>query len=156
MPRRAEISFVVPGFRGMIHFTKDRMHERRVGMKTIISTPDAPKAIGPYSQAVRYGDLLFVSGMLGMNPKTGELAGTDIESQAVRILENLKAVIEAAGMTLQNVLKSTVFLKDMNDFAKFNEIYGRYFPDAPPARETVQVAKLPRDAAIEISVICGK
>jgi 2-iminobutanoate/2-iminopropanoate deaminase len=139
----------------MIHLTKDRMHERRVGMKTIISTPDAPKAIGPYSQAVRYGDLLFVSGMLGMNPKTGELAGTDIESQAVRILENLKAVIEAAGMTLQNVLKSTVFLKDMNDFAKFNEIYGRYFPDAPPARETVQVAKLPRDAAIEISVICG-
>jgi 2-iminobutanoate/2-iminopropanoate deaminase len=125
-------------------------------MKTIISTPDAPRAIGPYSQAVRYGDLLFVSGMLGMDPKTGEMAGTDIESQAVRILENLKAVIEAAGMTLQNVLKSTVFLKDMNDFAKFNEIYGRYFPDAPPARETVQVAKLPRDAAIEISVICGK
>jgi 2-iminobutanoate/2-iminopropanoate deaminase len=156
MPLWAEISFVVPGFRGMIHLTKDRMHERRVGMKTIISTPDAPKAIGPYSQAVRYGDLLFVSGMLGMDPKTGELAGTDIESQAVRILENLKAVIEAAGMTLQNVLKSTVFLKDMNDFAKFNEIYGRYFPDAPPARETVQVAKLPRDAAIEISIICGK
>lgn len=125
-------------------------------MKTIISTPDAPKAIGPYSQAVRYGDLLFVSGMLGMDPKTGEMAGTDIESQAVRILENLKAVIETAGMTLQNVLKSTVFLKDMNDFAKFNEIYERYFPEAPPARETVQVAKLPRDAAIEISVICGK
>jgi len=156
MPLWAEISFVVPGFRGMIHLTKDRMHERRVGMKTIISTPDAPKAIGPYSQAVRYGDLLFVSGMLGMDPKTGEMAGTDIESQAVRILENLKAVVEAAGMTLQNVLKSTVFLKDMNDFAKFNEIYGRYFPEAPPARETVQVAKLPRDAAIEISVICGK
>jgi len=156
MPLWAEISFVVPGFRGMIHLTKDRMHERRVGMKTIISTPDAPKAIGPYSQAVRYGDLLFVSGMLGMDPKTGEMAGTDIESQAVCILENLKGVIEAAGMTLQNVLKSTVFLKDMNDFAKFNEIYGRYFPEAPPARETVQVAKLPRDAAIEISVICGK
>jgi 2-iminobutanoate/2-iminopropanoate deaminase len=156
MPLWAEISFVVPGFRGMIHLTIDRMHKRRVGMKTIISTPDAPKAIGPYSQAVRYGDLLFVSGMIGMDPKTGEFAGTDIESQAVRILENLKAVIEAAGMTLQSVLKSTVFLKDMNDFAKFNEIYGRYFPDAPPARETVQVAKLPRDAAIEISVICGK
>jgi 2-iminobutanoate/2-iminopropanoate deaminase len=156
MPLWAEISFVAPGFRGMIHLTKDRMHERRVGMKTIISTPDAPRAIGPYSQAVRYGDLLFVSGMLGMDPKTGEMAGTDIESQAVRILENLKAVVEAAGMGLPNVLKSTVFLKDMNDFAKFNEIYGRYFPDAPPARETVQVAKLPRDAAIEISIICGK
>ena len=112
-------------------------------MKTIITTPNAPKAIGPYSQAVRYGDLLFVSGMLGMDPKTGEMAGADIETQAIRVLENLKAVVEAAGMGLQNVLKSTVFLKDMNDFAKFNEIYGRYFPDAPPARETVQVAKLP-------------
>jgi 2-iminobutanoate/2-iminopropanoate deaminase len=125
-------------------------------MKSIIHTPNAPKAIGPYSQSVRYGDLLFVSGMLGMDPKTGEFAGPDIEAQANRVLENLKAVIEAAGMSLQNVLKSTVFLKDMNDFVKFNEIYGRYFKDAPPARETVQVAKLPRDAAIEISVICGR
>jgi 2-iminobutanoate/2-iminopropanoate deaminase len=125
-------------------------------MKAVINTPDAPKAIGPYSQAVRYGDLLFVSGMLGMDPKTGEFAGPDIEAQAIRVLENLRAVIEAAGMSLQSVLKSTVFLKDMNDFAKFNEIYGRYFKDAPPARETVQVARLPRDAAIEISVICGK
>jgi 2-iminobutanoate/2-iminopropanoate deaminase len=124
-------------------------------MNTIIQTPNAPRAIGPYSQAVRYGDLLFVSGMLGMDPKTGEFAGPDIEKQAIQVLENLKAVIEAAGMSLQNVLKSTVFLKDMNDFATFNEIYGRYFKDAPPARETVQVARLPRDAAIEISVICG-
>jgi 2-iminobutanoate/2-iminopropanoate deaminase len=125
-------------------------------MRTIVDTPNAPRAIGPYSQAVRYGDLLFVSGMLGMDPKSGEFAGPDIEAQAIRILENLKAVIEAAGMSLKSVLKSTVFLKDMNDFAKFNEIYGRYFKDAPPARETVQVARLPRDAAIEISVICGK
>jgi len=125
-------------------------------MKTIINTPGAPKAIGPYSQAVRHGDLLFVSGMIALDPKTGEMAGTGIEAQAILVLENLKAVVEAAGMGLKNVLKSTVFLKDMNDFAKFNEIYGRYFPDAPPARETVQVAKLPRDAAIEISVICGK
>jgi 2-iminobutanoate/2-iminopropanoate deaminase len=125
-------------------------------MRTTIQTPNAPKAIGPYSQAVRYGDLLFVSGMLGMDPKSGEFAGSDIEKQAVQVLENLKAVIEAAGMSLQSVLKSTVFLKDMNDFAKFNEIYGRYFKDAPPARETIQVARLPRDAAIEISVICGK
>jgi len=124
-------------------------------MKSIIHTPNAPRAIGPYSQAVRYGDLLFVSGMLGMDPKTGELAGPDVEAQAVRVLENLEAVIDAAGMNLENVLKSTVFLKDMDDFAKFNEIYGRYFKEAPPARETVQVARLPRDAAIEISVICG-
>ncbi len=125
-------------------------------MKSIIQTQNAPKAIGPYSQAVKYGDLLFVSGMLGMDPKTGEFAGQGIEKQAVQVLENLKAVIEAAGMSLQNVLKSTVFLQDMNDFAKFNEIYGRYFAESPPARETVQVARLPRDAAIEISVICGK
>jgi 2-iminobutanoate/2-iminopropanoate deaminase len=94
--------------------------------------------------------------MLGMDPKTGEFAGPDIEAQAIRVLDNLKAIIDAAGMNLQNVLKSTVFLRDMNDFAKFNEIYGRYFKDMPPARETVQVARLPRDAAIEISVICGK
>ncbi len=125
-------------------------------MKSIIHTQNAPKAIGPYSQAVICGDLLFVSGMLGMDPKTGEFAGQGIEKQAVQVLENLKAVIEAAGMSLQNVLKSTVFLQDMNDFAKFNEIYGRYFAESPPARETVQVARLPRDAAIEISVICGK
>jgi 2-iminobutanoate/2-iminopropanoate deaminase len=124
-------------------------------MKTIINTPDAPKAIGPYSQAVRFGDLLFVSGTLGMNPKTGEFAGAGIEAQAVQVLENLKAIVEAAGMSLQNVLKTTVFLRDMNDFAAFNEIYSRYFAEAPPARETVQAAKLPRDAAIEISVICG-
>src|SRR5512139_1897875 len=130
--------------------------ERGIGMKTIINTPDAPRAIGPYSQAVRHGDLLFVSGMIALDPGTGEMAGADIETQAIRVLENLKAVIEAAGMGLTNVLKSTVFLKDMNDFAKFNEIYGRYFAEAPPARETVQAAKLPRDAAIEISVICGK
>jgi 2-iminobutanoate/2-iminopropanoate deaminase len=124
-------------------------------MKTIVTTAGAPAAIGPYSQAVRLGNLLFVSGTLGMDPKTGEFAGAGIEAQAVQVLENLKAIVGAAGMTLENVLKSTVFLKDMNDFAAFNAIYGRYFPATPPARETVQVARLPRDAAIEISVICG-
>ena len=124
-------------------------------MKRIVTSAGAPAAIGPYSQAVRHGELLFVSGTLGMDPKTGELAGAGIETQAVQTLENLKAIVEAAGMGLQNVLKSTVFLRDMNDFATFNEIYARYFPSEPPARETVQVARLPRDAAIEISVICG-
>ena len=124
-------------------------------MKTIVSTAAAPAAIGPYAQAVRYGDLLFVSGTLGMDPKTGEFAGPGIEAQAARALENLKAIVEAAGMTLGNVLKSTVFLRDMNDFAAFNAIYARYFPADPPARETVQAARLPRDAAIELSVICG-
>ena len=124
-------------------------------MKSIVEAAAAPAAIGPYSQAIRYGDLLFVSGTLGMDPKTGEFAGAGIEAQAVQVLENLKAIVTASGMTLGNVLKSTVFLRDMNDFATFNEIYARYFPSEPPARETVQVARLPRDAAIEISVICG-
>ena len=124
-------------------------------MKSIVEIAAAPAAIGPYSRAVRYGDLLFVSGTIGMDPKTGELVGAGIEAQAVQTLENLKVIVEAAGMGFQNVLKSTVFLRDMNDFAKFNEIYARYFSSEPPARETVQVARLPRDAAIEISVICG-
>ena len=124
-------------------------------MKSIVEIAAAPAAIGPYSRAVRYGDLLFVSGTIGMDPKTGELVGAGIEAQAVQTLENLKVIVEAAGMGFQNVLKSTVFLRDMNDFAKFNEIYARYFPSEPPARETVQVARLHRDAAIEISVICG-
>ena len=124
-------------------------------MKSIVEIAAAPAAIGPYSRAVRYGDLLFVSGTIGMDPKTGELVGAGIEAQAVQTLENLKVIVEAAGMGFQNVLKSTVFLRDMNDFAKFNEIYARYFPSEYPARETVQVARLPRDAAIEISVICG-
>ncbi len=124
-------------------------------MKTIVASAAAPAAIGPYSQAVRYGNLLFVSGTLGMDPKTGELAGPGIEAQASRALENIKAILGEAGMTLENVLKSTVFLRDMNDFAAFNAVYARYFPADPPARETVQAARLPRDAAIEISVICG-
>jgi len=124
-------------------------------VKSIVEAAAAPAAIGPYSQAIRYGDLLFVSGTLGMDPKTGEFAGAGIEAQAVQVLENLKAIVTASGMTLGNVLKSTVFLRDMNDFAKFNEIYASYFASEPPARETVQVARLPRDAAIEISVICG-
>jgi 2-iminobutanoate/2-iminopropanoate deaminase len=125
-------------------------------MKKIITTPKAPGAIGPYSQAVQYGDLLFVSGMIALDPETGQIVGPGIEEQTLRVLENLRAVIEAAGMTMEGVLKSTVFLKDMNDFAAFNEVYSRSFREVPPARETVQVAKLPRDARVEISVICGR
>ena len=124
--------------------------------KKIISTPNAPKAIGPYAQAVRYGDLLFVSGMIPIDPKTGELLTGNFEAEVTLVLENLKAVVEAGGMSLKNVLKASVFLKDLGLFGKFNEIYGRYFGDVLPARETIQVAKLPRDASIEISVICGK
>lgn len=121
-----------------------------------VSTLEAPKAIGPYAQAVRYGDLLFVSGMIAIDPKTGEQLKGHFEAEVTLVLENVKAVVEAGGMTLRDVLKATVFLKDLGNFAAFNEIYGRYFGDVLPARETVQAAKLPRDASIEISVICGK
>ena len=124
--------------------------------RKIISTPNAPAAIGPYAQAVRYGDLLFVSGMIPIDPKTGELLMGDFEAEVTLVFENLKAVVEAGGMSLKNVLKVSVFLKDLGLFGKFNEIYGRYLGDVLPARETIQVAKLPRDASIEISVICGK
>jgi len=124
--------------------------------RKIISTPSAPKAIGPYAQAVRYGDMLFVSGMIAIDPKTGELLTGDFEAEVTLVLENLKAVVEAGAMSLKNVLKVSVFLKDLGLFGKFNEIYGRYFGDVLPARETIQVVKLPRDASIEISVICGR
>ena len=124
--------------------------------RKIISTPNAPKAIGPYAQAIRYGDLLFVSGMIPIDSKTGELLTGNFEAEVTLVLENIKAVVEASGMNMKSVLKASVFLKDLGLFGKFNEIYGRYFGDVLPARETIQVAKLPRDASIEISVICGR
>ncbi len=124
--------------------------------KDVISTPNAPQAIGPYSQAIRYGDLLFVSGVIPIDPKTGELLTGNFEAEVKLVLDNLKAIIEAAGMNMDNVLKTSVFLRDMAQFAVFNGIYAGYFGDSPPARETVQPSKLPRDASIEISAICGK
>ncbi|MCX5843558.1 MAG: RidA family protein [Deltaproteobacteria bacterium] len=124
--------------------------------RKIISTPSAPKAIGPYAQAVQYGDLMFVSGMIPLDPETGELVTGTFEAEVVRVIENIKAIVEAGGMCLKNVLKSTVFLKDLGNFGTFNEIYRRYFGDILPARETIQAAKLPRDVSIEMSVICGK
>lgn len=124
--------------------------------RSIVNAPNAPEPIGPYSQAVRYGDLLFVSGVIAIDPKTGELSAADIEAQTTLVIENIKAVVEAGGMNLNNVLKATVFMKDLNEFGKFNAVYEKYFGDVLPARETVQVARLPRDALIEISVICGK
>lgn len=124
--------------------------------RKIISTPNAPKAIGPYAQAVQYGDLMFVSGMIPLDPETGELVTGTFEVEVVRVIENIKAIVEAGGMCLKNVLKSTVFLKDLAQFGTFNEIYRRYFGDILPARETIQAAQLPRDVSIEMSVICGK
>ena len=122
-------------------------------MKDIVLTDKAPKPIGPYSQAVKSNGFLFASGQVALDPRTNEFIGGDIRQQTERAMENLKAVVEAAGSNLHHVVKSTVFLKDMNDFAAMNEAYGKYFPAAPPARSTVQVARLPKDALVEIEVI---
>ncbi len=124
-------------------------------MKKIVSTDQAPKAIGPYSQAVVHGNIAFLSGQIPLDPASGQLVAGDIAAQTERVLENIKAVLEAAGGSLAHVLKTTVFLKDMGDFPKMNEVYGRYFPHNPPARSTVQVARLPRDVMVEIDAIAG-
>ena len=124
-------------------------------MKKIIATEKAPAAIGPYSQAVQFGNLLFVSGQIALDPKTGELIEGNIEDQTRRVLENVKAIVESSGMTLQNVLKCSCFLNNMENFVKFNSIYDSYFKDSLPARETVEVARLPKDVLVEISAICG-
>ena len=124
-------------------------------MKEIIQTERGPKPIGPYSQAVRANQFLFLSGQTPLDPKTGEMTGTDARQQTERVLENIKGVLEAAGATLRQVVKTTVFLKDINDFPAMNEVYARYFPAAPPARSTEQVARLPKDALVEIEVIAA-
>ena len=124
-------------------------------MKQVILTDRGPKPIGPYSQAVRTNGFLFVSGQVALDPKSGEFVGTDIRQQTERVLENLKAILEAAGVSLSHVVRTTVFLKDLNDFAAMNEIYARYFTAAPPARSTVQAARLPKDALVEIDVIAA-
>jgi len=124
-------------------------------MKKIISTNRAPAAIGPYSQAVKFGEFLFVSGQIALDPQSGDFIDGDIEAQTAQVLENLKAIIEAAGMKMANVLKCSCFLSDMNDFVKFNSVYERYFGDSAPARETVEVSRLPRDMRVEVSAICG-
>jgi 2-iminobutanoate/2-iminopropanoate deaminase len=124
-------------------------------MKKIISTDNAPGAIGPYSQAVQSGDFLFVSGQIAFDPKTGELVGGDIEVQTKRVMENLKAIIEAAGLSMENVVKCSCFLDNMEDFVRFNSVYESYFGEGAPARETLEVSRLPKDVLVEISAICG-
>jgi len=124
-------------------------------MRDIVLTDKGPKPIGPYSQAIRANGFLYVSGQVALDPKTGELLGNDVAQQTQRTLENVKGILEAAGSNLHHVVKTTVFLKDMNDFAAMNETYAKYFPSAPFARSTVQVARLPKDALVEIEVIAG-
>ena len=122
--------------------------------KKVISTPNAPEAIGPYSQAIRVGKTVYLAGQVAIDPKTKKfMADASIEDQTRQTLENLKAVLEADGLTMDNVVSTSVFLQDLNDFGKMNQVYGTYFKTAPPARATVQVAKLPLAARVEISAI---
>jgi 2-iminobutanoate/2-iminopropanoate deaminase len=121
--------------------------------KKVIQTEKAPKAIGPYSQAIQAGNFLFLSGQIPIDPKTGELVKGDIRKQTQQVLENIKGILESQGLGMENVVKSTIFLKDIGNFNQVNEVYATYFPSSPPARSTVEVAKLPRDADIEIEAI---
>ncbi|HLH40904.1 MAG TPA: RidA family protein [Bryobacteraceae bacterium] len=124
-------------------------------MTRTISTANAPKAIGPYSQAVISNGFAFLSGQIPLDPSSGEVIEGDVAAQTERVLENLKAVLEASGSSLQNVVKTTVFLKDMGDFSKMNEVYARYFGQNSPARSTVEVARLPRGVRVEIDCIAS-
>jgi 2-iminobutanoate/2-iminopropanoate deaminase len=124
-------------------------------MKQTIASPDAPKAIGPYSPAVRAGQLLFVSGQVPLDPATGNMVDGDIALQTRRVLDNIGALLKAGGLAFGDVVRSTIFLADMNDFTAVNEIYATYFSAPFPARATVQVARLPKDARVEIDVIAS-
>ena len=122
-------------------------------MKRTVATDNAPKAIGPYSQAIVHNGLAYLSGQIPLDPATGQVVEGDIASQTARVLDNLKAVLEACGSGLASVVKTTVYIKDMGEFARMNEVYGKYFSENPPARSTVEAARLPRDVRVEIDAI---
>jgi len=122
-------------------------------MREVIATEQAPQAIGPYSQAIRAQGLIFTSGQIALDPATAQIVACDVSAQTERVLKNLAAILQASGSSLEKVLRCTVFLKNMGDFAAMNEVYGRYFKQAPPARSTVEVARLPKDVLVEIDVI---
>jgi len=124
-------------------------------MRDTVSTEKAPKAIGPYTQAIVHNGIAYLSGQIALDPATNQIVEGDVTVQTERVIQNLKAVLEAAGASLGSVLKTTVFLKDMADFPKMNDVYGRYFAQNPPARSTVQAAKLPRDVSVEIDAIAA-
>ena len=125
-------------------------------MKKIIETSNAPEPIGPYSQAVCFGNLLFISGQIAINPENGQMDNKDLGTETKRVMANIKAILAENDMNFNHVLKASIFLKDMNDFVSVNEIYGGYFINLYPARETVEVSRLPKDVNVEISVIAGK
>jgi 2-iminobutanoate/2-iminopropanoate deaminase len=122
-------------------------------MRTVVRTPEAPQAIGPYSQAVKANGFVFISGQIAIDPPTGNIIGGSVAEQTERVMENLGAILAAAGSGYDRVVRTTVFLKSMSDFATLNEIYARYFAENPPARSTVEVARLPKDVLVEIDVI---
>lgn len=121
--------------------------------KTVIATNNAPAAIGPYSQAIRMGNMVFLSGQIPLHPVTGEMVKGDIKAQTRQVLENVKCILEAAGSSLDQVAKTTIFMKDLNDYAAVNAVYQEFFPNKPPARAAIQAARLPRDAVVEIETI---
>ena len=125
--------------------------------KSVVATQQAPQAIGPYSQAIRLGNLLFTAGQIPLDPSSGKLVEGDIEQQTERVMRNLQAILEAAGSSLDQVVKTTCFLADLDDFQRFNQIYGQFFTNQPPARSTVQVARLPDGARVEVECVaeCG-
>jgi 2-iminobutanoate/2-iminopropanoate deaminase len=122
-------------------------------LKEVVATEKGPKAIGPYSQAIKARGLLYTAGQIPFDPATGQLIQGDVAQQTTRVLENLKAIVEAGGSSLDQAVKATVYLKDMNDFTVMNEVYGRYFTQNPPARSTVEVSRLPRDVRVEIDLV---
>jgi 2-iminobutanoate/2-iminopropanoate deaminase len=122
-------------------------------MKKTVATGKAPKAIGPYSQAITYNGMAYLSGQIPLDPETGQVVEGDISAQTTRVLENLAAVLAACGSALDRVVKTTVYIKDMGEFAKMNEVYGKYFAENPPARSTVEAARLPKDVRVEIDAI---
>jgi len=121
--------------------------------KTIVETSEAPSAIGPYSQAVVVGELVFLSGQIALDPESGEMVGGDMEARTTRVMENMRAVLAAVGLSFDHLVRTTIFLKDMDDFEVVNRVYGGYFDNAPPARATVEVARLPKNARVEIDGI---
>lgn len=123
------------------------------GERVIVNSPTAPKAVGPYSQAVKFGNFVFLSGSIPLDPQTGEVVGTDIKTQTEQVIKNIEAVLSVVDSGLFQIVKSTVFLKNMDDFAGMNEVYSKYFTIDPPARSTIEVARLPKDCLVEIEVI---